>query len=296
MTTTTPRVALVTGCSEPGSLGAQLALSLAKEHGFRVFATARNTKSLAGLAAEGLDTIELDVTKPEDIAAAVKTVKDATGRLDVLVNNAGVAARAPLLDTDLDGFRRLLEVNLVAPLAITQAFAPLLVAGAEAAGQDAVVLNVGSASAWGTPFVSAYGATKAALHSLSDSLRRETAALHIKVITVELSTTQTPMGSGEKEMRIVSSTPSGLYDNWDEIDAGVKKAMGDSFASAPKAGDVARRWAAALASPKPPRRMWDGYLAWAFRYLFPLLPVASVDRVMGKSMRTDLVRDPLAKA
>lgn len=51
----TPRVALVTGCSEPESLGAQLALSLAKEHGFRVFATARNVKSLSGLAAEGLD-------------------------------------------------------------------------------------------------------------------------------------------------------------------------------------------------------------------------------------------------
>lgn len=104
------------------------------------------------------------------------------------------------------------------------------------------------------------------------------------------------MGSGEKEVRIVSDSPSGLYSNWDEIDAAVKKAMGDSFASAPKASDVARRWAAALASPKPPRRIWDGYLAWAFRYLFPLLPVSSVDSVMGKSMRTDLVRDPLAKA
>ncbi|KAL1412205.1 hypothetical protein Q8F55_003216 [Vanrija albida] len=289
------RVALVTGCSEPDSLGAQLALSLAKTHGFRVFATARNAKSLAGLAAEGLDTLALDVTKPDEIAAAATAVKEAAGRLDVLVNNAGVAARSPLLDTDLDAFRRLIEVNVVAPLAITQAFAPLLVAGAAAAGRDAVILNVGSASAWGTPFVSAYGATKAALHSLSDALRRETANLHIKVITVELSTTQTPMGSGQKEVNILSDTPSGLYPNWEEIDQAVLVAMGDSYGSAPTAGAVARRWAAALASPKPPRRIWDGYLAWAFRWVFPLLPVASVDRAMGKAMRTDLVRDPLAK-
>lgn len=170
------RVALLTGCGEPTSLGAALALAL-KAHGLRVFATARNVGGMAGLAAEGIDvskadpllflqladrhqTLELDVTSPASIRVALTTLTDATGRLDILVNNAGVMGRSPLLDTSLDALRAMLEVNTLAPLAMVQAFAGLLVAGSRRSGRESVVVNVSSVGAVGLPFMGAYGVSK----------------------------------------------------------------------------------------------------------------------------------------
>lgn len=77
------------------------------------------------------------------------------------------------------------EVNAFAPVALTQAFAHLLVEAGKT-GQDSVVLNVGSGASYGPPFRGAYGGSKAALQILSDVLRRELAPLGIKVITLEL--------------------------------------------------------------------------------------------------------------
>lgn len=84
---TSQRIALITGCSEPTSVGATLALDL-QRRGYRVFVSARNDATLKPLAAEGLDTLELDVTNAESIAQAKATITEKTGgRLDVLVNN-----------------------------------------------------------------------------------------------------------------------------------------------------------------------------------------------------------------
>jgi 1-acylglycerone phosphate reductase len=80
---------------------------------------------------EGLSNvtpITLDITQASDIQAAVETVKKATGgKLDLLINNAARNHFMPALDEDLDQVRKLFEINFIAPLAVTQAFAPLLI-------------------------------------------------------------------------------------------------------------------------------------------------------------------------
>lgn len=76
------------------------------------------------------------------------------------VHQAGVLARVPTIETDIDRMRAMFEVNTFAPLAVTQAFARLLRVGAEQAGRDAVVLNVGSGAASGLPMMGVYGASK----------------------------------------------------------------------------------------------------------------------------------------
>lgn len=171
-----PRVALITGCSEPSSLGAALALALHRQ-GVKVYATARVASTMSALAAEGINVglpspplatltraqlIELDVTDKESIQAAVDVIEAQDGQLDILVNNAGVGGRAPLLDVDMDRLRSLFEVNTFAPLAVTQAFADLLVAAGKT-GVDSVVLNVGSGAVYGPPFSGSYGASKVGL-------------------------------------------------------------------------------------------------------------------------------------
>lgn len=89
---TTQRVALITGCSEPNSIGANLALDLLRR-GWKVYATARKVETLAPLKAEGAQVLALDVVDKLSIADVKQTIFDAEGRLDALVNNVSSDGR-----------------------------------------------------------------------------------------------------------------------------------------------------------------------------------------------------------
>jgi len=102
-----------------------------------------------------------------------------------LVNNAGVAVPGPLLHLPLEEYRRQLEVNLVAQLSVTQAFAPLLGADTKRKGQPGRIVNISStAGKIGLPFLGAYVASKHALEGMSESLRRELMIYGIDVIVI----------------------------------------------------------------------------------------------------------------
>jgi NAD(P)-dependent dehydrogenase (short-subunit alcohol dehydrogenase family) len=125
------KTVLITGCSE-GGLGFALAKAFA-DAGYHVFASARNPSKAASLTGGSphIELLQLDVTSDESIAACAAAVRERTstaGRrgLDVLVNNAGVGLIMPLLDTPIQEGRKLYEVNVWGMLAVTQAFAPLL--------------------------------------------------------------------------------------------------------------------------------------------------------------------------
>lgn len=132
---------LVTGCSD-GSLGAALAEAFARR-GFHVFATLRDPTKASSLVAsnpdKGIEVMTLDVTDSASISSCVAVVAAKTGgRLDVLVNNAGSIFVMPLLDTDIAEAKKLFDVNVWGLLAVTQAFAPMLVRS------QGVVLNIAS--------------------------------------------------------------------------------------------------------------------------------------------------------
>ncbi|KAI1746387.1 hypothetical protein F4680DRAFT_19764 [Xylaria scruposa] len=169
---------LVTGCSE-GGLGHALAKAFVAE-GCHVFATVRDTAKATSLANDGNVTIlPLEVTSPESIKACLTGVRQATeGRLDILVNNAGVGLVMPLLDTSIDEARRLFDVNVWGMLAVTQAFAPLLL---QARG---AILNISSiAGAVRMAWQGAYNSSKASVTFLSETLRIELEPLGIRVMT-----------------------------------------------------------------------------------------------------------------
>ncbi|KAL1409439.1 hypothetical protein Q8F55_003422 [Vanrija albida] len=275
-----PRVALITGCSEPSSLGAHLALEL-KRRGFRVFATARRLATMEHLRAEGLDTFELDVVSAESIAAAAAHVAAEAGRLDVLVNNAGISGLAPLLDTDIARMKALYDVNVFGPLAMVQAFAGLLKAGAQAEGHDAVVINVGSGSVNAFPCLGAYGSSKAALQILSDVLRRELKSKHIRVVTLELYGVKTAMADGHKTFDITRAELSGFYDT-----ESVKTQANDIFSARmennPTSAAVAKQLADAVEAHNPPLKMWAGGEALPGRFVIPALPVWVMDNIVAR--------------
>jgi 1-acylglycerone phosphate reductase len=176
---------LITGCSE-GGIGDALCREF-HARGARVFATARNLSKVSHLSALGIEVIALDVSSPREtiVSGAVAEVSRRTGGpLDILVNNAGGGYQIPLLDADLDEARRLFDVNVWGVLAVTQAFAPLLIESA-IAGRAPRVVNIGSiVSRTNPPWQGIYNASKGALFCINDTLRLELKPMGIKVLHV----------------------------------------------------------------------------------------------------------------
>ncbi|KAI8918206.1 NADPH-dependent 1-acyldihydroxyacetone phosphate reductase [Powellomyces hirtus] len=175
----TRKTALITGCSA-GGIGHALALRLHRD-GYRVFATARRIDSMKELAATGIETLILDVTSTDSIAAVLAEVTGRTeGRgLDYLINNAGQPLASPALDIDVDAAKVLFETNFFGIIRMNSAFQHLLVTA------RGTIVHVGSVAAY-MPFVfgAAYNASKAALHAYSNTLRLEVGPLGVNVITV----------------------------------------------------------------------------------------------------------------
>lgn len=171
-------VALVTGASS--GIGRCTVLGLL-DAGFAVHAAARRTELMAVLADAGADVVAMDVTDDASMAAGVSHVLDASGRVDVLVNNAGYGSFGALEDVPLDEARRQLEVNVLGLARLTQ----LVLPGMRAARRGRVI-NVSSVG--GTiyePLGSWYHATKFAVEGLSDSLRVELRPFGLDVVLVQ---------------------------------------------------------------------------------------------------------------
>ncbi len=124
--------------------------------------------------------IPTDVTRSADLEVLVARTLEVHGRIDVLINNAGQGFYAPVAEADVDFFRRILEVNLLAPLAAMQAVLPTM----RDRGQG-VIINVSSGASLGVyPTTGAYASTKAALNQLTAVARAELVAEGVVVSVI----------------------------------------------------------------------------------------------------------------
>lgn len=176
-----PRAWIITGCSSGfGHALAQAALAA----GDRIAVTARNPGSLAPLvtlAPNRCLALALDVTVRSQVSAAVNEARTRFGRLDVVVNNAGYGLLGAVEECDDAQTRRCFETNFFGALNVIQAVLPVF--REQHAGH---LVNITAAAAISNyPGFGAYGAAKAALEALSESVRAETALLGIKVTLVE---------------------------------------------------------------------------------------------------------------
>jgi len=224
-----------------------VARELARQ-GFGVFGTVRRAEDAAAVTAYGATPVLMDVTDAASIAAARSQVERALspGSLAGLVNNAGIAGAGPLELIPLEEFRRVLEVNLIGVLAVTQAFLPLLKA---ARGR---IVNVSSVAGRGAlPFMGPYAASKFALEAMSDSLRRELLPFGVRVIVIEPGSVQSRIWDKVAAMDLdrYRATPYGpVLERF--RDAALRGAK-----QAPPAEMVARAVAQALTARRPPLRM-----------------------------------------
>jgi NAD(P)-dependent dehydrogenase (short-subunit alcohol dehydrogenase family) len=182
MADTDPRVWLITGSSS--GFGRQLAQT-ALEHGDRVVATARQPSSLDELIAGAPDgaaiAVQLDVTDPDQRAAAIDAAIDRFGRLDVLVNNAGFGSVGAVEEIEDEPFRALMETMFFGALALTQAALPVM----RRQGSGAIVQISSMGGQVTMPGFGAYCAAKFALEAVSESLATEVTAFGIRVLIVE---------------------------------------------------------------------------------------------------------------
>lgn len=188
-----PKTVLITGCSL-GGIGDALAREF-HTRGHKVFATARSTAKMAELEALGIATLEMDVTELASIDAAVAKVRAAAdGKLDILINNAGLNHVMPLADCDMADVKRVLDTNIFGVFAVTHALLPLLIA---ARGVVASVSSINTV--FNPPYQTAYNASKAALNGFGNTLRIELAPLGVRVVTI-----------------VTGPVASHLFDNADE--------------------------------------------------------------------------------
>jgi NAD(P)-dependent dehydrogenase (short-subunit alcohol dehydrogenase family) len=174
--------------------------------GFRVFGSVRKQADADRLQREfggGFVPLMMDITDADSVHQAAQKVGSTIGDRNLvgLVNNAGIVVSGPLLYLRPSEFSRQLDVNLISPLVVTQAFAPLLGTDKKRQGPAGRVVNISSTTAKvALPLLGAYSASKSGLEGMSDALRRELMLFGIDLVIIEPGTVNTAMyDKGEKE-------------------------------------------------------------------------------------------------
>src|SRR6202453_5251844 len=174
--------------------------------GFRVFGSVRKEAHADRLQKEigdGFVPLMMDITDADAVHRAAQKVRSMIGDRNLvgLVNNAGIVVSGPLLYLRPSEYREQLEVNMISPLVVIQAFAPLLGTDKKRQGPTGRIVNISSTGAKvAIPLIGAYSASKCGLEGMSDALRQELMLFGIEVVIIEPGTVNTAMyDKGEKE-------------------------------------------------------------------------------------------------
>jgi NAD(P)-dependent dehydrogenase (short-subunit alcohol dehydrogenase family) len=174
--------------------------------GFRVFGSVRKQVDADRLQSEfgsGFVPLMMDVTDADAVHQAAQKVSSMIGERNLvgLVNNAGIVVSGPLLYMRPSEYRRQLDVNMISPLVVIQAFAPLLGMDKRRQGPTGRIVNITSSGAKVViPLLGAYSASKSGLEGMSDALRLELMLFGIDVVMIEPGFVNTAMyDKGAKE-------------------------------------------------------------------------------------------------
>jgi len=266
-------VALVTGASS--GIGATTAQRLAAL-GLTVYAAARRVERLEPLVVDGIRVLAMDVTDEESRRLGIETILAETGRIDVLVNNAGYGSYGAVEDVPANEARAQFDVNLFGAAELIRLVLPAM----RAQGSGTIVNISSMGGRLYTPFGGWYHATKYALEALSDCLRMEVAPFGVNVVIIEPGAIRTQWGAIAAD-RLLASSSGGVYEGRvertaDNLAAGSR--TGTLLASPPSV--VAEAVVRAVTARRPRTRYPVGVGAKPLLFLRAVLPDRVFDRVI----------------
>ncbi|WP_432196166.1 oxidoreductase [Streptomyces sp. bgisy027] len=265
MTTDLP-VALVTGASS--GIGKETALALVAA-GFNVVGTGRDTSRVTPLG--GVTFLDLDVARDTSVAAAVQEVSERFGRIDVLVNNAGVGSMGAAEETSVAQARSVFDTNVFGVMRMVNEVLPHM--RAQRRGR---IINISSVLGFlPQPYMAAYAASKHAIEGYTESLDHEVRDHGVRALIVEPAYTRTGFEANSAKPDI----PLHAY-------AKQRQAVDRVMAEAVRGGDapavVAKAIVAAATDRKPKPRYTAGPLAGRARLLRRLAPAGVFDQQIRK--------------
>ncbi len=268
MTTPQP-VALVTGASS--GIGKEAALALVAA-GYQVIGTSRNTANVTARA--GVTFIDLDVASDASVAAAVEQVIEQFGRIDVLVNNAGIGAAGAAEETSVTQAQEVFDINVFGVIRMTNAVLPHL--RAQGSGR---IINISSVVGFmPQPYMAVYAASKHAIEGYSESVDHEVRQYGVRVLLVEPAWTNTAFEANS----VPADQPMPVY-------AQQRQVFDEYMSDAVKNGDdpavVAKAIVAAATDTKPKLRYPAGSRSASVATMRRLVPARMFDRQIHKLNR-----------
>jgi NAD(P)-dependent dehydrogenase (short-subunit alcohol dehydrogenase family) len=274
---------LISGCDT--GFGHALAIELDKQ-GFNVLAGVYNSDNKVSLTNELSSqaiVFRLDITCQEEIDAAYDMIKNKTNTLHALVNNSGISRSGYIDWITVDVMRATMDVNFFGHVAMTKKFLPLLIAK-----RDSRVVNI--CSIYGIisgPGKSGYCASKHALESFSDCLRREMTAWDLRVSTIEPGFMRTPMIQGHNPFvrNLWSNLSSDVKDRWGEefFNAEIKQVAANVFIrNAENPSKVVQALRHAVVNSVPRIRYRPGWQASLFFFPLSMTPSWLADLIIAK--------------
>ncbi|ERN18539.1 hypothetical protein AMTRI_Chr12g238800 [Amborella trichopoda] len=253
------KVVLVTGCAK-GGIGYEYCLAFAGK-GCRVYASdiAVRVHEIAGLP-ENVSKLEMDVTSDDSVTNGISGILADSGRIDIVINNAGIGCTGPLAEVPLDQLSKVWEVNVLGQIRVAQAVVPHMVAQG-----SGTIANIGSVVGWApTPWAGGYCASKAAVHAFTEVLRAELKPLGMHVVLVVPGAVRSGLGKANTEE--LGKQHWRLYAKYEEAIAERARASQGSKATdaAVFARHVARR---VLGVRPPPKQIVFGHMTGLFTML-----------------------------
>ena len=224
------KVVLVTGATS--GIGKSVAHHLSTKN-YRVFGTYRSEKSKTD---ENFTYVQMDVRDENTIRKAVAEILETEGRIDVLINNAGVGTVGSIEDTTVSEAKEIFETNVFGVHAVCREIIPIM-----RKQKSGIVINISSiAGKVALPYRGIYNATKFAIEGFSEALSLEVKPFGIKVVIVEPGDYKTNINSNRKISKQASSKQSAYYESFNRAHTLIKEEINTAWTPDKIAYDIDR--------------------------------------------------------
>lgn len=270
------KVILITGASS--GIGFDAAQTLARQ-GHTVYAAARRVEKMEPLQSDGVKVMRMDVTDSASMAEGVKTVLDAEGRIDVLVNNAGYGYFGAVENVTMEEARRQVEVNVFGLAELCKLVLPVM----RKQGSGRIINTSSIAGKMVLPFGAWYHVSKFSVEALSDALRMEMRPFGVDVVLIEPGGIKTDWGIIAAKHLAESSKGTAYEEDALREAELMHKGYSGNYLSAPRV--VTRAISRAVNSQRPRARYRIGSGAFIMVFLHTVLPTRWWDGMMRRFMR-----------